>query len=91
MNNYPKPSAPPLEPELQFQYITYPKQLANPNYINSLPQYIQPYYNNTSENRTNYYNHGESHSDKNTDCFVYIASAIAFICCCFVVDEETNV
>ena len=91
MNNYPKPSAPPLEPELQFQYITYPQQISNPNYINSLPQHVQPYYRNTYENRSTYYNHGEIGSEKNTSCFTYIATAIACICCCFIVDDETRV
>jgi len=81
MNNNPQPSAPPLEPELQFQYITYPPQLANPQYIHSLPQYIQSQYN------SNYYNHGKVSSEKNTNCLTYIAKCIAFFCCCFVVDE----
>lgn len=91
MNDYPKPSAPPLEPKLQFQYITYPQQIANPNYINSLPQYIQPYYKNTIENRPHYYNHGEIRTEKNTNYCAYLSAAIAFICCCFIVDDETRV
>jgi len=29
MSIYPKPSAPPLEPDIQFQHITYPQYIAN--------------------------------------------------------------
>lgn len=82
MNIYPQPSAPSFEPKLQFQYITYPEHMANPQYITQLPLHIQSYYNQ------NYHNNIKASSKQNyNNCFTNIAKCIAFLCCCFVVDE----
>ena len=82
MNIYPQSSAPQIEPKLQFQYITYPEHMANPQYITQLPLHIQSYYNK------NYHNNIKvSSKQNNNNCFTYIAKCIAFFCCCFVVDE----
>jgi len=82
MSIYPKPSAPPLEPEIQFQYITYPQYIANSQYITQLPMHMRPYYNQ------NYHSNTKVNSEQNNNCFEYIATCIAFFCCCFVVDEN---
>jgi len=81
MNIYPQPSAPPLEPELQFQYITYPQHIANPQYITPIPRYMQSNYNQ------NYHNNIVSSKQNDNNCFTYIATFVGFFCCCFVVDE----
>jgi len=85
MNIYPQPSAPPIEPKLQFQYIIYPEHMANPQYITQLPLHIQSYY------KQNYYNNTKASSTQNSNnYFTYIAKCIAFVCCCFVVDETIS-
>ena len=84
MNNYPQPSAPPLEPELQFQYITYPHYVANSQYIHQIPNHMHSYYN------TNYNNNIKVKSEENNiNCFTCIATCVALVCCCFVAEETT--
>jgi len=83
MNNYPQPSAPPLEPELQFQYITYPQHVANSQYIHQIPNHMHSYYN------TNYNNIKVKSEENNINCFTYIATCVALVCCCFVAEETT--
>jgi len=78
MNNYPQPSTPPLEPTLQFQYITYPQTLAQPKY----PDTISYFYSSNIQ--------PETRKEKKT-CFTYLATGIALICCCFISDENENI
>ncbi len=84
MNNDKNPNKPSLKPELQFQYITYPigminKQYPIPQYLHYRCNYNSTYY--TSSNRN------IQHQYDNTSCTI-LAKEIAFLCCCFVVEEE---
>jgi hypothetical protein len=79
MKNYP-------QPELQFQYITYPPQIS----IKQIPSHLYPYYYNNSQNQNYQYNNQPTHTHTDNSCFICIAKGIALICCCFVVEEDNN-
>ena len=46
--------------------------------------HIQPYYNQ------NYHSNTKVNSEQNNNCFEFIATCIAFFCCCFIVDENST-
>ena len=79
MNNDTKPNK---QPELQFQYIIYPPGMNKQQY--PIPQCLHYRYNCNPT----YYTSSNIEQKYDNTCCTNLAKAIAFLCCCFVLEDE---